>query len=82
MTRQAFNKIIHQQYRRLYLIAFRIIKNRLEAEDVVQDVFIKLWSMGDKLDEYKDIEALAVTIAKNNCNFGFVLTGRGTDKSH
>jgi RNA polymerase sigma factor (sigma-70 family) len=67
MTRKAFNDIIHQHYRRLYYLAFRIIKNRQEAEDVVQNVYIKMWSMGNKLDDYKDIEALAVTITKNNC---------------
>lgn len=67
MTRKDFNDIIHQCYRKLYIIAFRIIKNRQEAEDIVQNVFIKMWIMGDKLDGYKDIEALAVTITKNNC---------------
>jgi RNA polymerase sigma-70 factor (ECF subfamily) len=67
MTRKAFNDIIHQYYRKLYLIAFRIIKNRQEAEDIVQNVFIRMWSMGDKLDSYRDVEALAVTITKNNC---------------
>jgi len=27
---------------------------------------MKMWTMGDKLDEYDDIEAIAVTIVKNN----------------
>ncbi len=67
MTRKAFNDIIHQHYRKLYLIAFRIIKNRQEAEDIVQNVFIKMWTMGDKLDSYRDNAALAVTITKNSC---------------
>ena len=66
MTRDIFNNIVHQEYRRLYFIANRILKNPQEAEDVVQDTFFKLWEMRDKLDSYDDIGALAVTITKNS----------------
>jgi len=33
----------------------------------VQEVFIKLWKMGERLDEYDSIEALATTMTKNYC---------------
>jgi len=66
MTRDAFNDIIHKTYRKLYLIAFRVLRNQQEAEDVVQDVFLKMWTMKEKLDEYRDKEALAVTMTRNN----------------
>jgi RNA polymerase sigma-70 factor (ECF subfamily) len=67
MTRNAFNDIIHNNYRKLYIIAFRILRNQQEAEDVVQEVFIKMWKMKEKLDQYDDVGALAVTITRNNC---------------
>ncbi len=67
MTRDAFNEIIHKNNRKLFTIAYRMLHNRQEAEDVVQDVFVKMWTMGDKLDKYNDISALGVTITKNNC---------------
>jgi RNA polymerase sigma factor (sigma-70 family) len=67
MTREAFNDIIHNQYRRLYIIAFRILKNQQEAEDVIQEVFMKMWIMKEKLDNYEDHGALAVTITRNRC---------------
>jgi RNA polymerase sigma-70 factor (ECF subfamily) len=51
----------------LYGIAFRILRNREEAEDAVQEVFIKMWKMGDQIDKYRSIEALATTILKNYC---------------
>lgn len=44
-----------------------MLRNQQEAEDVVQNVFMKMWLMGNKLDEYKDKEALGVTMIKNNC---------------
>jgi RNA polymerase sigma factor (sigma-70 family) len=67
MTRLQFNNIIFQLSRKLYLIAFRFLSNREEAEDAVQDVFIKLWNKKEQLDKYESIEALATTTMKNHC---------------
>ena len=67
MTRNAFNDLIHKQNRRLLIIAFRILRNQQEAEDVVQEVFMKMWMMGKRLDKYNDAGALAATMTKNSC---------------
>jgi len=67
MTRGDFNELVRQQNRNLYGYAFRILRNQEEAEDAVQEVFIKLWNLGKKLDEYKSIVALATTMIKNFC---------------
>lgn len=80
MTREAFNDIIHLHYRKLYFIAFRILKNSQEAEDVVQDVFMKMWMMKEKLDNYKDVGALAVTVTKN-CSIDMVRKWKHIDSS-
>jgi RNA polymerase sigma factor (sigma-70 family) len=67
MNRTDFNELIRHMSRNLYGIAFRILHNQEEAEDAVQEVFIKLWNMRNKLDEYKSIGALATTMIKNFC---------------
>jgi RNA polymerase sigma factor (sigma-70 family) len=67
MSRSDFNELVHQLSRKLYGFAFRILRNQEEAEDAVQEVFIKLWNMGDKLSGYSSIDALAVTMTKNYC---------------
>jgi RNA polymerase sigma-70 factor, ECF subfamily len=67
MTRNDFNDFVLQLNRNLYGYAFRILRNQEEAEDAVQEVFIKLWSLGKKLDEYNSIPALATTMIKNLC---------------
>ena len=67
MERSSFNDIIHKLNRKLFLVAYGILKNQQEAEDVVQEVFMKMWMMKDKLDEYNEPEALAVTMIRNNC---------------
>lgn len=67
MTRTDFNDLIRQQSRNLYGIAFRILRSQEEAEDAVQEVFIKLWKQGSKIDEYNNVDAVAVTMLKNFC---------------
>lgn len=67
MTRDAFIDIIHKLNRKLFIIAYSIIKNRQESEDVVQEVFMKMWMMKNKLDDYDNIDALAVTMTRNSC---------------
>ena len=41
--REAFEMIIRSQSRALFAIAYGILQNREEAEDVVQDTLIKAW---------------------------------------
>jgi RNA polymerase sigma-70 factor (ECF subfamily) len=38
-----------------------------EAEDATQELFLKLWRNKGKLEEYKNIEAFAMTMTKNYC---------------
>ena len=67
MTRAEFDQLVQMQGRKLYGFAFRILRNQEEAEDVVQEIFIKLWRMGEKLDGYNSIDALATAMTKNYC---------------
>jgi RNA polymerase sigma-70 factor (ECF subfamily) len=67
MTRADFNDLVRQLNRNLYGYAFRILRNQEEAEDAVQEVFIKLWNLGKKLDEYNSIGAMSTTMIKNFC---------------
>ena len=38
----------------------------MQAEDVAQDVLLRLWQMRDNLDRYRSIEALVVVMARNS----------------
>jgi RNA polymerase sigma factor (sigma-70 family) len=67
MTRIDFNELVHKLSHKLYGYAFRILRNQEEAEDAVQEVFIKLWKLKEKLGEYNSIDALATTMIKNHC---------------
>lgn len=50
---------------RLLHISVKLIEDRFDAEDIVQEVFLKLWRIRGQLDGYRSVEALAVTMTKN-----------------
>lgn len=43
----------------------KITESDSDAEDIVQETFLKLWNMRDRLDEYNNAEALAMQMVKN-----------------
>lgn len=67
MTRQEFTEQIVPLKNKLFRFARRILGHTEEAEDAVQEVFVKLWTKREQLDEYRSVEALAMITAKNLC---------------
>jgi len=67
MTRTEFDDLVRKLGRRLYGIAYRILKTQEGSEDAVQEVMVKLWKMNAKLSGYDSVEALATTMTKNYC---------------
>ena len=51
----------------MFRIARRLLVSAEEAEDALQDVIFKLWRSRDKLTNYKNPEAYAITMIKNRC---------------
>lgn len=49
----------------LLAVARRITGNTQDAEDVVQDVCLKIWHFRDRLDQYENVEAYSTTMVKN-----------------
>ncbi|HMF70246.1 MAG TPA: RNA polymerase sigma factor [Flavitalea sp.] len=52
---------------KLYRLAYLLLQDKEEAEDILQDVFLKLWENKHKLHAYRSIEAFAMCITKNMC---------------
>ncbi|MCW8981999.1 MULTISPECIES: RNA polymerase sigma factor [Altibacter] len=52
---------------KLYRLAKRLLVSRDEAEDAVQEVFLKLWKGKQHMKRYKNPEAFAMTMTKNYC---------------
>jgi RNA polymerase sigma-70 factor (ECF subfamily) len=67
MTPEEFRKVFLPEGRRLYALAFRYLNNREEAEDVVQEVMMKLWEDREHLDRYSNPAAWCTTVTRNCC---------------
>ena len=67
MNLQEFQIKVYPLKNKLFRFAKRMLDQTEEAEDIVQEVFIKLWNRRDKLDEYRSVEALAMIMTKNLC---------------
>ena len=52
---------------KLFRLSLGILKNNNDAEDAVQEVYIKIWKMQHKLDNLKNTEAFMMTVARNHC---------------
>ena len=50
---------------KLFRLALRITLNRAEAEDIVQDALIKVWSKREEWTEWESIEAYCLIVTKN-----------------
>jgi RNA polymerase sigma-70 factor, ECF subfamily len=57
LTEKDFEQLFELYYEGLCRIVFPILKDQAAAEDVVQDVFVKLWLRRDELSEITNFQA-------------------------
>src|SRR3954469_14318560 len=63
--RDAFELIIRANSRTLFAIAYGVLQDRAEAEDVVQDAFIKAWKSRWRVRDPEKFPAWLGTIARH-----------------
>jgi RNA polymerase sigma factor (sigma-70 family) len=80
MTVETFKIEVLPLKHKLYRLAKRLLNNLPEAEDAVQETFLRLWAKKDVLKEYRSIEAFALTITKNLCLDRMKSKGYKTDE--
>lgn len=62
-----FNNIWIPLAERFYRIAFYLLESELDAEDAVQELYLKLWSARSSLGSIMNPFAYGVSILKNIC---------------
>lgn len=62
-----FSQRVMPLSRKIFAVAYHILQQGDEAEDVVQDIFVKLWEMRDKMPPDKMLEAYVLTMTRNLC---------------
>jgi RNA polymerase sigma-70 factor, ECF subfamily len=61
----AFEKLYYQYVERAYGFAFHFLRNSFEAEEVVQEVFTKLWENRHKINPDLSFSGYLLTMVKN-----------------
>jgi RNA polymerase sigma-70 factor (ECF subfamily) len=62
---EVFENLIRAFSRRVYIVAYAIVQDVAEAEDIVQDTFLKLHQQRGKLREPEKVPAWILTVARN-----------------
>ena len=65
MTAEEFKIQVFTLKDKLFRFSKRILNDEVEAQDVTQDVLMKLWDIRKELNKYNSIEAFAMTTTKN-----------------
>jgi RNA polymerase sigma-70 factor (ECF subfamily) len=61
----AFETVIRTYSRRVYIVAYAIVQDVAEAEDIVQDTFLKAHHQRSRLREADKFPAWLLTVARN-----------------
>ena len=62
---QAFKMLYNHFYKRLYHFALSMVKIKESAEEIIEDVFIRIWQQGANLPEIRNLKVYLYTAAKN-----------------
>ncbi|MDU1890464.1 MAG: RNA polymerase sigma factor [Dysgonomonas sp.] len=67
MDAETFKKVFLPYHQKLYRVAYRIIQDAANAEDIVQETYIKLWNKRDEMNDISNTEAFAIITLRNTC---------------
>lgn len=67
MSLQVFQQRILPMKDKLYRLAFRLLQNVQEAEDVVQETMIRIWTKREEWGRWQSLEAYCMISARNSC---------------
>lgn len=67
MNAQRFKTLVINYHRQLYRTAFFMLGNMEDAEDAVQDTYLKLWKVRDSLDTTTNLEAYCKSALRRVC---------------
>ena len=67
MTGQEFSELYLPLGEGLYRVAHALLADAADAEDALQDLYVKLWDSRDTLDHVHNPRAYAITLLRNLC---------------
>ena len=67
MTNDEFNRIYHAYYKLLLHVAFDYLHSKNDAEDVIQDVFMKLYESRKQFNDDEHLKYWLIKVTNNKC---------------
>lgn len=67
MKRHEFEKLALELRPRILTTATKLLSDADLAEDVAQETLLKLWSLKEKLSQYRSVDSLAMVVTRNRC---------------
>ena len=67
MDVESFKRLFLPLHPKLFRIAYALVENKANAEDILQDAYYKLWCRRNELADVRNPEAFCVTLVKNLC---------------
>lgn len=63
---KAFSQLFHLYSPKVYAYALKIVKSENLAEEIVQEVFVKIWNLESQLVEVENLDAYLRVITRNH----------------
>ena len=64
---QAWEAIVQQHRRRVFNVAYKFVGKHDEAEDLTQDIFLKLFKSLDTFDRRANFQTWLISVSRNLC---------------
>ena len=61
-----FDFVFEKYKKRIYAYVLTIVKSEFTAEEITQEIFIKLWLYQEKLHEIKNLDGFVFKIVRNH----------------
>ena len=67
MNKATFNQTYLPLRQVIFMVCVALLTDQEVANDITQDVYLRLWELRDELDNVQSPQAYAVRIARNRC---------------
>lgn len=67
MTQSEYTHAVERNNHRLFLIALSFLRNQTDAEDAMQDVFLKLWQRKEAFENDEHMDKFLTSVCVNVC---------------
>jgi RNA polymerase sigma-70 factor (family 1) len=65
VLKQLFNELFREHEHKLFAFVVKVLRSEAQAQDIVQEVFLKLWTIREQLHEIENMDAFLYRLTEN-----------------